>query len=65
VSPLINLANQLAEATRPRVVGQMSELIKECPHKNFEGWKNGIFKIPKIMDMIRNFSEALERMKMS
>ena len=27
---LINLANQNAQGTRPKVVGQMSELITEC-----------------------------------
>ncbi len=29
VAPPINLANQYAQGTRPRVVGQMSELIQE------------------------------------
>jgi len=28
VGPLINLSNQYAQGTRPKVVGQMSELIK-------------------------------------
>lgn len=36
---LINLANQNAQGTRPRVVGQLTELIKECPAKSYEGWK--------------------------
>ncbi|HII38851.1 TPA: MjaI family restriction endonuclease, partial [Candidatus Micrarchaeota archaeon] len=30
---IINLANQNAQGTRPKVVGQLSELIQECPHK--------------------------------
>ena len=34
---LINLANQNAGGTRPRVVGQMSELIKEFPQKELLG----------------------------
>lgn len=34
---LINLASRTAQATRPRVVGQMTELIKECPEKTYEG----------------------------
>ncbi|MHA1686727.1 MAG: MjaI family restriction endonuclease [Candidatus Heimdallarchaeaceae archaeon] len=35
---LINLANQNAQATRPKVVGQMSELIKLFPGKGYEEW---------------------------
>lgn len=31
VSPLINLANRFAQATRRNRVGQVSELIRECP----------------------------------
>ena len=30
VRPLINLANQIAKATTPKRVGQMTELIDEC-----------------------------------
>lgn len=46
VSPLINLANNFAQATRPRAVGQMSELIKEFQRAypeeewTFDNWKN-------------------------
>lgn len=36
---IINQANQNNQATRPKVVGQMSELIKECPYNSYEGWK--------------------------
>ncbi len=70
VAPLINLANQFAQATRPRIVGQLSELIKECPYKDFKGWKewylnrypNAIEEATdKIMNMLENFKEALEK----
>jgi len=37
-SPLINLANRFAQGTRPKVVGQMTELIKKCPSKNYSEW---------------------------
>ena len=37
---LMNLANQNAQGTRPRVVGQLTELIKECPENTYEGWKS-------------------------
>ncbi len=37
---LINLANQNAQGTRPRVVGQMSDLIQEFPGNTFQEWVN-------------------------
>ncbi|MEM3112973.1 MAG: MjaI family restriction endonuclease [Candidatus Pacearchaeota archaeon] len=40
---IINLANQNAQGTRPRVVGQLSELIVKCPHKEYHKWKDGIY----------------------
>ena len=46
VSPLINLANNFAQATRPRAVGQMSELIKEFQKEypknkwTFDNWED-------------------------
>lgn len=36
---LINMANQNAQGTRPKVVGQMSELINQCPVKSYSCWK--------------------------
>lgn len=36
---IINLANQNAQATRARVVGQMTDLIQEFPGRDFEEWK--------------------------
>ncbi|MCE2440709.1 MAG: MjaI family restriction endonuclease [Candidatus Latescibacteria bacterium] len=35
---IINLANQNAQGTRPRVVGQMSDLIQEFPGKTYQEW---------------------------
>ena len=35
---IINLANQNAQGTRPKVVGQMSELIKQFPEQSYEDW---------------------------
>ena len=37
VSPLINLANRFAQATRRNQVGQVSELVRECPAQDYEG----------------------------
>jgi hypothetical protein len=39
VGPIINLANTFAQGTRPRIVGQMSEMIKECPERSYDGWR--------------------------
>ncbi|MFN3787022.1 MjaI family restriction endonuclease [Sulfurihydrogenibium azorense] len=65
---IINLASQNAQATRPKVVGKMSELIKEFTGKTLEDWE--IFytkKYPqgiedatqKILEMIKNFKNVI------
>lgn len=57
---LINLANQNAQGTRPWVVGQLSELIKECPARTYEGWKEWyLSKYPKA---IKNTTEKINEM---
>jgi len=65
---LINLANQNAQGTRPRVVGQLTELIKECPERTYEGWKKWyLSKYPnavenatgKINEMMDNLKKAI------
>jgi len=35
---IMNLANQNAQGTRPKVVGQMSELIKQFPGRTYDEW---------------------------
>jgi len=66
---LINLANQNSGGTRPKIVGQLSELIQECPHKGFIEWSewyidqhpDGIDNATRmIMHMIGNLKEAIE-----
>lgn len=48
---IINIANQNSQATRPKLVGQMSELIKECPYNSYEEWKNWYLeKYPNAID---------------
>ena len=37
-SQIINLANQNAQGTRPRVVGQMTELFQDFGGKKYEDW---------------------------
>ncbi|WP_297453071.1 MjaI family restriction endonuclease [Persephonella sp.] len=67
---IINLANQNAQATRPKVVGQMSELIKEFTGKSIEEWEKWYMdKHPeaideatkKIVEMINNFREVISQ----
>lgn len=66
---LINLANQNAQGTRPEVVGQMSELIHQCPEKSFKSWKEWYLKnypdsvkkaTARISPMIENMRAAID-----
>lgn len=68
VTQLINIANRTSQATRPRVVGKMTELIKECPEKTYEGWKKWYLAghpdaiknaIKKVSDMVEKLKEAI------
>ena len=68
VTQILNLANQNAQATRPRVVGQMSELIKEFDGKTLGEWESWYLKrypdavdeaTKKILSMVENFREAI------
>ena len=57
VAPLINLANQYAQGTRPNVVGQMSELIQEFEGKTLPEWEEWYLK--KKPDAIKNATEKI------
>lgn len=67
---IINLANQNSQGTRPRVVGQLSELINECPKKTYKGWRKWYLSrhpsavenaTEKIDDMIIKLKEAISK----
>jgi hypothetical protein len=62
---LINIANQNAQGTRPKVVGQISELIKKCPNKTYIGWKTWYMeKFPKAIDNATDkIIDMVEKMK--
>ena len=48
---IINQSSMNMQATRPKVVGQMSDLIQECPTKSYEGWKEWYLeKYPDAID---------------
>ncbi len=57
VAPLSNLANQYAQGTRPKVVGQMSELIQEFEGKTLSEWEK--WYLEKKPDAIRNATEKI------
>lgn len=65
---IINLANQNAQGTRPKVVGQMSDLIQEFTGNTIEGWEEWYKdKHPsaiddatnRIFDMVEKFKLAI------
>jgi len=67
---LINLANQNAQGTRPKVVGQLSELIQEFSGKTLDEWKEWYLErhpesiknaTDKIYDMISSFKDVLTK----
>jgi len=69
VAPLLNLANQYAQGTRPKVVGQMSELIQDFQGRTVEEWRTWYLQrypeaiqaaTAKILDMLGRFQTALE-----
>ena len=60
VAPLINLANQYAQGTRPKVVGQMSELIHQFEGKTLSEWEK--WYLERNPDAIRNATEKILQM---
>ncbi len=70
VRQLINIANQNAQGTRPRVVGQLTDLIKEFPGKTLDEWEQWYLqRYPnainiakeKIVSMLENFKDAIRK----
>ena len=70
VAPLINLANQYAGGTRPRVVGKMSELIKRFSGKTLPEWEKWYLKqkpeaiesaTQKIFNTLENLKNAINK----
>ena len=57
VSPLLNLANQYAQGTRPKVVGQMSDLIQQFTGKTLPEWEKWYLK--QKPEAIRNATEKI------
>jgi hypothetical protein len=66
----LNFANRYSQGTRPRVVGQLSELIKEVEGKTLSEWEEWYMKekpdamkmaTEKILGMLNNFKSSLEK----
>ncbi len=56
----MNLCNQNAQGTRPSVVGQMSELVQECPYKTYQEWKQ--WYLSKKPNAIADAAERIKTM---
>lgn len=68
VTQILNLANQNAQGTRPRVVGQLSDLIREFPGRSISEWEKWYIErnpdaigkaTDKILRMVENLKEAV------
>jgi len=57
---LLNLANQNAQGTRPKIVGQMSELIQHFSGRTLAEWER--WYIEQKPDAIRNATERILQM---
>jgi hypothetical protein len=67
---LLNLANQNAQGTRPKIVGQMSELIQHFTGKTLAEWEHWYLKqkpdairnaTERILQMLKNLKNAIEK----
>lgn len=65
---LLNLANQNAQGTRPRIVGQMSELIQHFTGQTLAEWEQWYLKrnpdairmaTEKVLQMVENLRDAI------
>lgn len=70
VTQILNLANQNAQGTRPKVVGQMSELIRQFTGKSLQDWEQWYVKekpdairnaTDKVLDMVKNLKDAMHK----
>lgn len=68
VTQILNLANQNSQGTRPKVVGQLSDLIQEFEGNNIDEWEKWYKKkhpesiknaSEKVWEMIQKFQEVI------
>ncbi len=67
---ILNLANQNSQGTRPKVVGQMSELIQQFRGKTVQEWEEWYLKkhpeaisnaTKKILEMVKNLKISTDK----
>lgn len=67
---IINLANQNAQGTRPKVVGQLSDLIQKFPGRSMVEWEEWYLKqnpdavrvaTDKILEMVQSLRDAISK----
>ncbi len=67
---IINLANQNAQGTRPKVVGQLSDLIQKFPGRSMAEWEEWYLKqnpdairvaTEKILEMVQSLRDAMSK----
>lgn len=67
---IINLANQNAQGTRPKVVGQLSDLIQKFPGRSMAEWEEWYLKqnpdairvaTDKILEMVQSLRDAMSK----
>ncbi len=67
-SQILNVANQNAQGTRPKVVGQLSELIQPFNGQTFEEWEEWYLKArpegiaeatERILTMLTKFRDTM------
>lgn len=67
---IMNLANQNSQGTRPKVVGQLSDLIQKCPHKEYAKWKEWYLEqqpkaidnaTEKVFEMVNNLKISINK----
>jgi len=70
VTQILNLANQNAQGTRPKVVGQPSDLIQEFSGKTLPEWEKWYLKKypeaikianKKVLEMVEGLKDAAEK----
>lgn len=69
VTQILNLANQNAQGTRAKIVGQMSDLIQEFEGSNLDEWEKWYLEghptainnaTDKIWEMVKLFQESIQ-----
>ena len=68
-APLVNLANRFAQGTRPKVVGQLTEMIQEFTGKSLIEWEKWYLEqkpdaiqnaTEKIVPMMKNLKDTID-----